>query len=326
MSGKPNPTAIGAFVVGAIALLLGATLFFGGELLAARSGKFGAAVIFTSSVKGLDVGAPVTLRGVKIGEVTDIHVGFDERTGEFVIPVTISVNREDLGIAKDVATRTNLQMLIERGLRAQLKTQSLLTGLLYVDLVFKPESPPRYVDFETGEPQLPTAPTGLEAIMERMSEVDLQSIIQNADQTLRAVSSLLANPETQRVPANINATLTDVRTLIANTDRQVALLGARLDTLAGSADGTLGALRVQVKETGTRLDASLQTLDQTLASLRLTSDEAGYALSEQSPVFHELTRTAAELGRAGRALQALADALAREPESLLRGRSDRSDE
>jgi paraquat-inducible protein B len=81
-----------------------------------------------------------------------------------------------------------------------------------------------------------------------------------------------------------------------------------------------------VKETGTRLDASLQTLDQTLASLRLTSDEAGYALSEQSPVFHELTRTAAELGRAGRALQALADGLAREPESLLRGRSDRSDE
>ena len=91
-------------------------------------------------------------------------------------------------------------------------------------------------------------------------------------------------------------------------------------------DGDAGDVRAQVKDTGTRLDASLQTLDQTLASLRLTSDEAGYALSEQSPVFHELTRTAAELGRAGRALQALADALAREPESLLRGRSEGSDE
>ncbi len=105
MSGKPNPTAIGAFVVGAIALLLGATLFFGGKLFGGSSGRFGATVIFTGSVKGLDVGAPVTLRGVKIGEVTDIHVGFDERTAEFVIPVTISLNREDLGIAKDVATR-----------------------------------------------------------------------------------------------------------------------------------------------------------------------------------------------------------------------------
>jgi paraquat-inducible protein B len=111
----------------------------------------------------------VTLRGVKIGEVTDIHVAFDERTAEFVIPVTISLNRADLGIAKDLATRANLQKLIDRGLRAQLKTQSLLTGLLYVDLVFKAESPPRYVDFETVDPQIPTAPTGLEEIMERMS-------------------------------------------------------------------------------------------------------------------------------------------------------------
>jgi len=326
VSGKPNATAIGAFVVGAIVLLLGATVFFGGKLLAGRSGQFGAAVIFTGSVKGLDVGAPVTLRGVKVGEVTDIHVALDQRTGEFVIPVTVAVNREDLGIPMDLATRDNLQLLIDRGLRAQLKTQSLLTGLLYVDLVFKPESPPRYVDFETEEPQLPSAPTGLEAIMERMSEIDLQSIIQNADQTLRGVSALLANPETQRVPANINATLVDVRTLIANTDRQVARIGERLDTLAGSADGTLGALRAQVEDTGARLDTSLQALDQTLASLRVTSDEAGYALSEQSPVFVELTRTAAELGRAGRALQALADALSREPESLLRGRSERSDE
>jgi len=324
VSGKPNATAIGAFVVGAIVLLLGATVFFGGKLLAGRSGQFGAAVIFTGSVKGLDVGAPVTLRGVKVGEVTDIHVALDQRTGEFVIPATVT--REDLGIPMNLATRGNLQVLIDRGLRAQLKTQSLLTGLLYVDLVFKPESPPRYVDFETEEPQLPSAPTGLEAIMERMSEIDLQSIIQNADQTLRGVSALLANPETQRVPANINATLADVRTLIANTDRQVARIGERLDTLAGSADGTLGALRAQVEDTGARLDTSLQALDQTLASLRVTSDEAGYALSEQSPVFHELTRTAAELGRAGRALQALADALSREPESLLRGRSERSDE
>ena len=325
MSGKPNATAIGAFVVGAIVLLLGATVFFGGKLFG-RSSQFGAAVIFTGSVKGLDVGAPVTLRGVKIGEVTDIHVSPDQRTGEFVIPVTIAVNREDLGVPRDLATQANLEVLIERGLRAQLKTQSLLTGLLYVDLVFLPESSPRYVDFETEEPQIPTAPTELEAIMQRVSEIDLQSFMQNADQTLRALAALLASPETQRIPANINATLGDVRTLLANTDRQVAALGVRLDTLAGSADGTLGDVRAQVRETGTRLDASLQTLDQTLASLRLTSDEAGYALSEQSPVLHELTRTAAELGRTARALQVLADALGREPESLLRGRSDRSDE
>jgi paraquat-inducible protein B len=286
----------------------------------------GRPLIFTGSVKGLNVGAPVTLRGVKIGEVTDIHVSFDPRTLEFVIPVKITVDRKDLGVGQDVAPGTNLQALIDRGLRAQLKTQSLLTGLLYVDFEFLPQSQPRYVDFETAEPQIPTAPTELEAILERVGEMDLQAFLQNADQTLRAVATLLANPETQGIPANINATLADMRTLVANTDRQVAATGARLDALAGTADGTLLELRGKVDETGVLLDRSLQTLDRTLLSLQRASDEAGYSLSEQSPVLHELTRTAAELGRAGRALQALADALARQPEALLRGRRERSEE
>jgi paraquat-inducible protein B len=324
MSAKANATAIGAFVVGAIVLLVGATVFFGGELFGSRLGKFQGTVIFVGSVKGLDVGAPVTLRGVKIGEVIDIHVSFDERKGEFVIPVTLSVDREELGIAPDLESQNNLQTLIDRGLRAQLKTQSLLTGLLYVDFEFLPESTPRYVDFKTDEPQIPTAPTELEAILQRVSEIDLQSFMQHADQTLRALSTLLASPEAQGIPANINATLAELRALVANTDRQLVSLAARLDALAGSADGALTDLRAQLAATGARLDASLQTLDRTLLSLQGASDEAGYALSEQSPVFHELTRTAAELGRAGRALQALADALDRQPESLLRGRDDRS--
>ena len=88
MSGKPNPTAIGAFVVGAIVLLLGATLFFGGQLLAGRSGKFGAAVIFTSSVKDLDVGAPVTLRFDIV-----IDAPGNRRYVMFVIPAKAGIQR-----------------------------------------------------------------------------------------------------------------------------------------------------------------------------------------------------------------------------------------
>lgn len=322
MSSKASATAIGAFVVGALALSLGVAIFFGGKLFGSRIGQFGAAVIFTGSVKGLDVGAPVTLRGVKVGEVTDLRVHYDPADAQFVIPVTITLNRSELGLAQDGAEQTSLRALIERGLRAQLKTQSLLTGLLYVDLDFLPEAPPRYVEFETTEPQIPTAPTELEAILQRVSEIDLQSFVQNADRTLRALSELLVDPQTRSIPANINATLADVRSLVASTDRQLVALGERLDGLSATADGTLVELRTQFVRAGAGLDASLRALDATLASLRNASDEAGYVLSEQSPVFHELTRTAAELARAARALQALSDTLAREPEALLRGRRD----
>ncbi len=324
MSSKANAAAIGAFVVGALVLSLGAAIFFGGKLRGSRVGQFGAAVIFTGSVKGLDVGAPVTLRGVKVGEVIDLRVHYDPARAQFVIPVTITLNRSELGLAKDGAEQTSLRALIKRGLRAQLKTQSLLTGLLYVDLDFLPEAPPRYVEFETAEPQIPTAPTELEAILQRVSEIDLQSFMQNADRTLRALSELLVDPETRSIPANVNATLVEVRALVASTDRQLVALGERLDALSVTADGTLVELRTQIARTGAGLDASLRALDATLASLRSTSDEAGYVLSEQSPVFHELVRTTAELARAARALQALGDTLAREPEALLRGRRDGS--
>ncbi|MCG3171566.1 MAG: hypothetical protein CALGDGBN_03189 [Pseudomonadales bacterium] len=326
MSGKPSTTAIGAFVVGAIVLSLGAAIFFGGQLFGSRLGQFGAAVIFTGSVKGLDVGAPVTLRGVKVGEVTDLHVSYDAARQQFVIPVTIALDRGELGLAPDVTEVTSLRELIDRGLRAQLKTQSLLTGLLYVDLDFLPQSPARYVEFATEEPQIPTAPTELEAILQRVSEIDLQSFMQNADQTLRALSELLSSEEMQRIPANVNATLAEVRTLVASTGRELNALGARLDTLSSAADGTLGELRTQLQRTGDGLDASLRTLDATLASVRGASEQAGHTLSEDSAVFHELRRTAADLGRAARALQAMADTLAREPEAVLRGRSDRSED
>jgi len=325
MSGKASSTAIGAFVVGAIVLVMGATVFFGGSIFG-RNQMQQAVVIFTGSVKGLNVGAPVTLRGVKIGEVTDISINVDPQSLNFLLPVTLRVRAKDLGIGETQVDDGLLQILVDRGLRAQLKTQSLLTGLLYVDLEFLPDSQPRYVDFDTELPQIPTAPTEIEAILERVSEIDLQAFVQNADEALRGLNALLNDPETRSIPANINASLADVRLLVRNVDQEVAGLGARLDTLAGSTDATVVALRDQVGEVGARLNGSLNALDATLSSIRNTSDELAYTASAESPVVHELTRSAAELARAARALQSLADTLGREPEALIRGRRDRSNQ
>ena len=92
MSSKVSATAIGGFVVGALALVTGGAVFFGGSLFGTNNEVRAASVIFTGSVKGLNVGAPVTLRGVKIGEVSDIGISYDSRKLEFVIPVIVTVN------------------------------------------------------------------------------------------------------------------------------------------------------------------------------------------------------------------------------------------
>ncbi len=321
MSLRPSATSIGAFVIGAVVLVTGSLAFFGGGFFGSGKDLRSAVVIFTGSVKGLNVGAPVTLRGVKIGDVREIALRYDEGHQEFVTPVFITVNIADLGVKREFARTAALEPLVERGLRAQLRMQSVLTGLLYIDLDFLPESPARYVDYDAGAEQIPTAPTEIEAILERVSEIDIQSFVQRADNTVRAIEALVTDPEVKRLPANLNATLADVRKLAVDTDREVVALGARVGGLADTASGQIVSTGDELKRIGGRLDSSLAQLDATLASLQRSSDELGYAASDRSPALHELGEAAAEIGRAARAMQALADTLAREPESIIRGRS-----
>ena len=119
MSSKVSATAIGGFVVGALALVTGGAVFFGGSLFGTNNEVRAASVIFTGSVKGLNVGAPVTLRGVKIGEVSDIGISYDSRKLEFVIPVIVTVNPHELGIETLSSESEFLEPLVARGLRAQ---------------------------------------------------------------------------------------------------------------------------------------------------------------------------------------------------------------
>ena len=321
MSGRVSATAIGAFMVGVVGLLIGAMIYFGGSgILGHRDERRDATVIFTGSVKGLGVGAPVTLRGVEIGEVLRIDVSWDPKAREFVIPVSIWMNSRDLGVEPAMEYESFLQPLIERGMRAQLKTQSLLTGLLYIDLDFLPGSTPRYVDFATASPQIPTAPTELEAILQRVSDIDIQSLVKHADDTLVALGELLNNPEIREIPTNVNATLAELQSLMRELDQRSAGLAARADGLLLSTDHAVGDMRGEIATLGDRLERTLNRLDTTLESVRSAAGDVGYSVSEQSPLLYELTQAVAELGRAGRSLQALSDSIEREPEALLRGK------
>ena len=89
MSKQANKTVIGVFVVVAIALVVLAVLILG-------SGKFfkqtlKAVCYFEGSVGGLNIGAPVVFRGVKIGSVTDVILRVDSTKLIFTIPVYIEI-------------------------------------------------------------------------------------------------------------------------------------------------------------------------------------------------------------------------------------------
>jgi paraquat-inducible protein B len=169
---KANPAVIGSFVIGAIALIVIGLLVFGGTNWFAKRNKYVA--YFPGSVKGLQVGAPVDFRGVTMGRVTEIRVMFNPQDVSAQIPVIMEFDPtriEVVGGEPIVTGGAGAQRLIDAGFRAQLQSQSLLTGLLFVNLDFKKDTPARLVGGDEPYPEIPTIPSEFEQLQQSAGDV-----------------------------------------------------------------------------------------------------------------------------------------------------------
>ncbi len=323
---KPvNTVAIGAFVSGAVILLF-VLLFYVGNKGFGREYSEGV-LIFNGSVRGLNVGAPVALKGVQIGEVTDIYVVVNKDNFDVVTPVEIRVYRDRIRNIGEFADLPSLQPMVERGLRAQLQTQSLLTGLLYVQLDFHPGSELRYLGMELREFYdedtlvLPTIPTELERFSRSLEEFNFAEASSQISNMLEGLESLINDPEVKQLPGRINASLASIEELSQTLRTEIIRLSPGVNSLVANADSTMVNLNEEIPVLSTAAQESLGELTHALATARTTLESVDYTLSDDSAVMYDVRQAARELGRAGRALQALAETLETQPESLLRGKN-----
>ena len=168
MSKKANPARIGGFVLGALTIgVLGIALFGSGRFFE-RTEPF--VCYFDGSINGLAVGSNVKFKGVPIGSVAEIRLRFsdEDHSANVRIPVVIRIDESKIEQGADrpvdLSDPQVLERLIGRGLRASLQSESLVTGLLYVNLDFYPEAPPSRL-VESGDLLvIPTLPSTLEAV------------------------------------------------------------------------------------------------------------------------------------------------------------------
>jgi paraquat-inducible protein B len=169
---RANPAVIGGFVVGAIALIVIGLLAFGGAGWFIQRNTYIA--YFPGSVKGLRVGAPVDFRGVTIGQVKQVRVLFDPRHVDARIPVIMELDATQIDVAGGgniVTQPQGAEELIDAGLGAQLQLQSLLTGLLFVNLDFYPKGRARLVGGDQPYPEIPTIPSDLQQLQESAADI-----------------------------------------------------------------------------------------------------------------------------------------------------------
>lgn len=320
MSKHANPTLIGGFVVGAIALLIAAILILSSGYFLTPKNRF--IVYFEASVNGLNIGAPVKLKGVQIGRVTDILVQYDAEENKVRTPVIVEVEPDRLRTIGAIQQHEEpeIETMIERGLRAQLQLQSLVTGQLYIEVNFYPDTPIRLVGGDTPISEIPSIPSSKEEIENTIDEaiaqlrkLPVQDIVQNLQLTLQHLEQILSAPEIRTSLDHLNATLSDLRTMVGHINGQAAPLSADLKATLADTRTLMQNLNNQVIPLASNTTETLTKAQAALASLEKTA-------GQNSPLYDEMQNTLTELSSAARSLRLLADYLQRNPETLIYGK------
>jgi paraquat-inducible protein B len=300
MSRRADPALIGAFVLGAIVLAIVTILLVAGDEWFRVQSKH--MLYFEGAAQGLQVGAPVVFLGVKVGTVKRIQLGLDESNHKFVVPVTIEVEphivRSRSGEQIDLRDRDTLNRLVQRGLRARLAMQSILTGQLYVDLDFHPDKPARFVAADPAVSEIPTIRTAIHELTTKLEDFPMDKFLADVTAVGDALNKTLNSPEARNLPRRLDATLKHFESLAARLE----IAADRVGTLAGA---------------DSELVRNLTRASEELAG----AAKAVRGLTEaESPTVQNMNQALKEIARAAQALRQLAELLEQQPDAIVKGK------
>ncbi len=316
-----NPSVIGLFVIGGAILLMTAIALFSSPDFFTPKRQF--VVYFQQSVNGLNVGAPVQFRGIPVGQVIKIEGIYDPQTGNMIPRLMIEFRPETLENAVvQEGEYTLFPVLLANGLRASLKSASLLTGQLFVSLDFQPNTDERYLGGGNDDvPEMPSLDSGFDEALAKLSELPLQEVLLRVSGALSAAEELMRNPD-------LAASLQELPALLGHTDEAVVavqgFVNGDLSIVAQDTSAMLASTSKSIEDISETLSTeTLLQLSEVLSRATETLQLAKTRLDPNDPVTIELLVTLRNLSGMARSFRELADAIEEQPESLLRGKSSK---
>jgi paraquat-inducible protein B len=252
---------------------------------------------FDSDVRGLKSGAPVELHGIQVGQVLEVNLEFDVEKESFSVPVLIETEPgriRTIGKYPEGAEKQKvMDYLVGKGMRAQLKTGSLITGQLLVALDLHPEAPPAKINWEGSYPEVPTVPTAIEEIttsltqlLKKLEKLPIEQIGNDLRDAVSGAKRLTNSPDLQKSVTALNQTLNQAQKFVSTLNKDVA---------------------PELKSAVSNLNAALIQAQKLAKSLN-------------SNVAPQADRTLKELQSAARSIKVWAEYLERHPEALIRGK------
>ncbi|HZY58691.1 MAG TPA: MlaD family protein [Candidatus Binataceae bacterium] len=339
MDKRMSPALVGAFVVGAVAIVVAAITLLGSGRLFRRQHTY--VLYFQSSVNGLHVGAPVKFRGVEIGTVTRILLSLNQleyavRTNNpSMIRMPVLINLDDKKIVSrggrnlDLDDPRNLKRLIDAGLRGQLAMESLLTGLLYVELDMFPGTTAHMVlpsnssfqEIPTRAAELEQLQQGLAKIVAKLSQVDFPKAVASVVAMTDAIRNLADSPKVQDTLDRLETAAQSFNTAAESAQRMADAVRAQVGPLSQSIRGASDSAAETMRQARTALADAQRAFD----TAQSTFAEVKTMLDPASPITYQLNKTLEDISGAARSTRELADFLERNPSSLIRGRAASQD-
>ena len=332
MAKPANNMMIGGFVIFAVFLLISSIVIFGSGNFFKHIDKY--IFHFEGSIKGLNVGAPVLFEGVRVGKVTSIVASIDETRLTTDIRVIAEIDHDRFQVDNEVEQRGTeiiVSKLIDKGMRAVLAIQSLVTGQLLIELEYHPGSPVKLKGADPQYIEIPTTSSNTRRFLQSVQSLDLGGIDKDLKSVLSGLDRLIHDPAIISGATSLSKTIDDLRTLITKVDKHV-------DPLAESLEGTLGDTRRLVNNVDHQVGPVTDDLRESLAdfnkmveevdnSIKLLTDNIDGALeklsgvvSEDSPLIVEIQNTLSKVSTMASSIRQLADYLEQHPEALLKGK------
>jgi paraquat-inducible protein B len=323
VSTRASPTSIGLFLIGAIIIAIAGTAMLAGNAWFRNKTVF--VSYFRESVNGLEVGAPVKFQGAPVGQVTKMVIQIDRRDKTFQVPVEYEINITRLRTARgsyvDLGQKSVLQEQIADGLRAQLQMESIVSGMLYVELSYRKDAkPPKLEARGTVLPEIPTTPSLMAALGSDAGSIvgDVVQVLYRINEMLGAINMKAINSavvgsaqSVQRLvdAPELRATIKELPAITAQLTRTMA----RVDTMSATANAAIDPMAADLKSATKEMNATLQALHRTIDDTRgLMSTDAGLGYGLEAALVN--------LKDASNAMRQLLNAIEQNPDMLLRGK------
>jgi paraquat-inducible protein B len=329
MSKQASPTIIGTFVVGAIGLIIGALILFGSGALFSDKQTF--VTYFDGSIQGLRVGANVNFRGVRIGQVRDVHVRFDNSMNEFDLPVYIELEPGAIRSTQEIQftsddSKEMMSALIEQGLRAKLQMESFVTGQLLVELDFYPDSELELHSENNKILEIPTIPSDIQLaleqtqdIMAKLRSLPVEDLVVNLISAVDGIEKFVRSPEMSNslkgLDRLVNAPATqNITSELQNSIKQLNSMVTEIKTIAQNTSD-------RVNPVISNGETTLSEIQSAAVQMQKTFEDIQSSLNDDS-VRYELTSTLEELRNAARSFRIYLEYLEQHPEAFIKGKQE----